>query len=137
MKSVHVEVDKSSKNVMGEFDMGVGIKISGMNNVINDNQIKTDDVGIHIEGDENEALRNNIEIHKPKLVEIIKKLNLPENLPPEYLLEAIEILSKVANTSQAPNLLESSSLKNWLNKNGFNMSFWVSTAISLASIIKT
>ncbi|EDM61314.1 hypothetical protein RGL59_004738 [Vibrio parahaemolyticus] len=114
--------------------MAIGIKVSGKGNNISENRIKSDDIGIEIEGENNIARANQIDVTSNKIKEICSQLNLPENLPEDMLLEAIEILKQADDVPNAPQLLEQSRLKSWLQTSGFNMAFWVSTAISLAGI---
>ncbi|HHQ4463528.1 TPA: hypothetical protein ACSP8J_000598 [Aeromonas veronii] len=114
--------------------MAIGIKVSGKGNNISENRIKSDDIGIEIEGEYNIATGNQIEVKSNKIKEICSQLNLPENLPEDILIEAIKILKQADDVPNAPLVLEQSRLKSWLQTNGFNMAFWVSTAISLASL---
>jgi hypothetical protein len=131
----YIDITTQSKG-QGVKNMSTGIVIKGDGNKINENVIKSERVGVDVEGDNNEVLSNEIEVQTHQLSNIIKQLKLPENLPKEHLLEAIEILSNVTLPSEAPSRLESSNLKNWLHDNGFNMAFWANTAISLCSLIK-
>ncbi|EPB6720560.1 hypothetical protein ACRRHK_001594 [Vibrio fluvialis] len=114
--------------------MAIGIKASGKGNNISENRIKSDDIGIEIEGENNIVRANKIKVKSNKIKEIISQLNLPDNLPEDMLLEAIGILKQADDVLNAPQVLDQSRFKSWLQTNGFNMAFWVSTAISLAGI---
>jgi hypothetical protein len=114
--------------------MATGIRVTGKNNKINDNNVKSDEIGIDVLGDSNDVLRNIVEVTDRQIRGISEQLNLPVNLPAEHLLEAIRILKSSNDIVNAPQHLESSNLRSWLEYNGFNMAFWASTAISLAGI---
>ncbi|WP_229626570.1 hypothetical protein [Vibrio parahaemolyticus] len=90
--------------------MAIGIKVSGKGNNISENRIKSDDIGIEIEGENNIARANQIDVTSNKIKEICSQLNLPENLPEDMLLEAIEILKQADDVPNAPQLLEQSRL---------------------------
>ncbi|EOS8324849.1 hypothetical protein ACNPJX_000942 [Vibrio parahaemolyticus] len=94
--------------------MAIGLKVSGKGNNISENRIKSDDIGIEIEGENNIARANQIDVTSNKIKEICSQLNLPENLPEDMLLEAIEILKQADDVPNAPQLLEQSRLKSWL-----------------------
>lgn len=116
--------------------MSTGIKVTGNKNNIEENNIKLEGKGTGIEvlGDENNVKKNHILITED-LKEIIKNLNLPDNTPLNFLEEAIDSLKDISMPlKEAPIILEKSNLKTWLNNKGFNMAFWVSTAITLGNI---
>lgn len=117
--------------------MAIGIKVSGRNNKVIGNKVTSDDIGIDVVGDANEVAGNRVFITTDKLKEICKQLNIPEAVPDDILLEAIHTLKEVNDLPKAPLILEHSRLKTWLQTNGFNMAFWVSTAISLAGMALT
>lgn len=136
MKSAIVEADLNLNDVMEGFDMNTAIKVSGRNISIKGNVVKSNGDGIVADGEEIKISDNVVEISEANLIKIIKQLNLPENLPHQHLIDAMKALSGVTESKDAELKLDSSDLKEWLCRNGFNMSFWVSTVISLLSFIK-
>lgn len=116
--------------------MATGIKVTGSRNKVNENEVRSDGVGIEVDGEENEVGRNKVNVSSETIEQIITTLNLPDSVPREHVQQAIEVVADIDAPTQAPQALEASGLKQWLHENGFNMAFWASTAISIASLIK-
>lgn len=126
-KPCYCNSGKLYKNCCGRKKM-IGIKVKGTKNKIVDNKVMSsggNSIGIDIEGNENDILKNEV-ILDEKIKTLIEKMNFPENTPTEYIKEVLTDKPKESTKYK---------LYNWLEKNGINASWGISTLISLAPTI--
>ncbi|MGL6120817.1 MAG: SEC-C metal-binding domain-containing protein [Fusobacteriaceae bacterium] len=123
-KPCYCNSGKLYKNCCGRKKM-IGIKVKGDKNKIVDNKVMSsgcNSVGIDIEGNENDVLKNQI-ISDEQIKKMIKQMSFPENTPTEYINEVLIVKPKESTKYK---------LYEWLEKNGINASWGISTLISLA-----
>ncbi len=121
---------KKYKKCHGDRVMATGIKSKNSQANFTNTKIVSDGVGIDLEDDKSTFSRTTIIAGEDvDYGALLEQFYLPNDVPLEYLKEAVEELRATKN----PALIERSKLKQWLVDNGFNMAFWAQTALPIVT----
>ena len=113
--------------------MSTAIKSSNSSTTFKDTLAVSSGDGIVLDNDRSsfEGTKIFAGVSEESINSIITRLGLPDNTPPELVLEAIGEISATGNVS----IVERSRLKSWLSSAAnFDIAGWTSVALAIASI---
>ncbi|WP_081648171.1 SEC-C domain-containing protein [Pseudomonas sp. G5(2012)] len=120
---------KKFKRCHGSVErVATGIKSKNSSSSFDDTRIVTDGVGIDLDNDRS-SFKKTVIIAGDQIdfVALAREWGIPEYVPVKDVEEAVRELQ----TTKNPVTLEKSSLKNTLEKNGFDMACWAQIAMSI------